>query len=55
MVPYHELYRIAEIAHVRADEQDFCEMCMHAALQYGEPFKTVYNKVRALYMKEFAA
>jgi hypothetical protein len=53
MVPYAELYRIAEIAHIRADEEDVRDMCMHAATQYGEPFKIVYNKVRALYMKEF--
>lgn len=53
-VPYCELYRIAEIAHVRADEADVRDMCMHAATKYNEPFKIVYNKVRALYNKEFA-
>lgn len=53
-VPYAELYRIAEIAHVRADEMDVRDMCQHAAQKYNESFLTVYNKVRALYNKEFA-
>lgn len=53
-VPYNEIYRIAEQAHITSDDEYVQEECHTAANTYGVPFVDVYMSVRKLYMHEFA-
>jgi len=52
-VPYHELYRIAEQAYTHYDEAELRHDCQITAWKYDDDPRKVYNKVHALYRKEF--